>query len=155
MFNDQSLRVGLGFKGEGRKNNSVIIVKTHKSREDPADMVRWYNMTVNVVRNPFQAIAAERKRLVAVRGSHTSNPGWSQIVFGKESVGDRWHMTSSMHWDNWTSLAADKLLRTDVYLHRLIDAGMPVHTIRFEDLQRDTQGVMAGALQFIGESRCS
>lgn len=150
VYKDRSIRDGLGMRGEGIRNNSVLVVKSHLSSVPAKEMVKNFNQTVYLVRNPFHSILAERKRIVATTHAHTSNPLWSQIVLGKSPSGPKWQQTCKIHWNNWTALAAQKVVRTDQYLQSLIDLGMPVHTIRFEDLQSDLWVTMAGALQFIG-----
>lgn len=103
------------------------------------------------IRNPFNAILAERKRIVSQKSIHTSVPSWREIVLGRHTVGDVWRRTARVHWSNWTTLAAQKFMTTENYIGLLVEVGMPVHTIRYEDLLTDLTPTLAGALQFIGE----
>lgn len=146
----------MGFLGEGRRNNTVIAVKSHFHNDGtpyfrPANILSQFDRMIQLVRSPFAAFPAERKRIVATKNAHVAEVNWTDFVLGRHSKGDVWRRTTKVHWSNWTALASEKYMKTAHYLVELEALGMPVHTIRFEDLQRDTQGVMAGVLRFIGK----
>lgn len=152
IYNDRSLRLGLGFLGEGVQNNSVILVKSHHFY-GPKFMAPLFNLTIHLIRSPFSSLPAERKRVVSVHNEHVNSPSWSEFVLGQTMPGDPWRLTSKVHWSNWTSLAAQRLLKTIKFVDEIEEVhNMPVHTMRFEDLKHRLLPTMKDALKFIGQS---
>lgn len=153
-FFDKSLHL-MGFQGEGYTNRSVVVVKTHV---DPCPTFKnrhlyAFNKTLHLVRNPFHAIVAERKRLTVRRNFHKANPTWSTFVNGIVGAGDRWRVTSSLPWDAWLDRGMSRWLTTIITVEHAAAQGQPTHTMRFEDLLQDLRGTMADALAFIGNHR--
>jgi hypothetical protein len=78
---DRSLK-SAGLLGEGHHGTDVIAVKCHLDFCTHL-LPRWmrrYDKVLHIVRNPYDALVAERKRLVAK--DHFASPPWSAFVAG-------------------------------------------------------------------------
>ena len=145
----------MGFEGEGFNNRSVVVVKTHADPLCPTvnnGHLHTFNKTLHLVRNPFNAMVAERKRLTVRSNFHKANPTWSTFVNGIVGAGGSWRMTSSLPvpWDAWLDRGLSRWLKTVSIVQDAAAQGQPTHTMRFEDLVQDLRGTMALALAFIG-----
>ena len=151
IYFDRSL-YAMGFLGEGKHNASVIAVKSHwyvhPSFKDGG--MREYDKAIHLVRNPFHAIVAERKRLVVRHAFHTSQPSWTTFVNGIVQRGESWRMTSKMPWDAWMDAAIQRWNTTVSFVDEIKGHSMPLFTLRYENLVSDVKQTMAGVLEFIG-----
>ena len=148
----------MGFLGEGKHNASVIAVKSHwyvhPTFRGAGGSMREYDKAIHLVRNPFHAIVAERKRLVVRHAFHTSQPSWSTFVNGIAQRGDSWRMTSKMPWDAWMDAAIQRWNTTLSFVDEIKARSMPLFTLRYENLVYDVKQTMAGVLEFIGLCMC-
>lgn len=156
----------MGFQGEGVTNSSVIAVKSHLTMVPRAQnhKLQAFDKVVHVVRNPFDAIIAERKRLVAIHDQHTAAPNWKTFVNGTVTRGSHWRMTSKLRWNEWIDLAMQHWHATmqrigtkaltipENVLLQQPEHQLPVHTVFFEELVQDVPGTMRSVLDFIGAS---
>ena len=154
----------MGFQGEGITNSSVIAVKSHLTMVPRAKnhKLQAFDEVVHVVRNPFHAIVAERKRLVAIHDQHTAAPDWTTFVNGTATRGSHWRMTSKLRWDAWIDAAMQhwhaSIKRVDTKALTLPsndslqqpERQLPLHTVFFEELVEDVPGTMRSLLDFIG-----
>ncbi len=143
-----------GFRGEGRHNSSVIVVKAHADYLPTfkKGLATKFSKVIYLVRNPFHAFPAERKRLVAWADPHRANPAWEVFAAGRITFRDIYGMSSAVPWQNWTALwAAPKWASTHAKVAAFEQHGMTVLRIRFEDLLADTSRVLTDILKFIGE----
>ena len=146
----------MGFLGEGKHNASVIAVKSHwyvhPSFKDGG--MREYDKAIHLVRNPFHAIVAERKRLVVRHAFHTSQPSWTTFVNGIVQRGDSWRMTSKMPWDAWMDAAIQRWNTTVSFVDTITAHNMSLKTLKYEDIVQNMQLAMAPVLRFLGECQC-
>ena len=66
MYNDRSIK-RKGFVGEGRADDHVVVIKTHRS----VNYASLYDRAIVIIRDPHEAMMAEYKRR---HGGHTSDP---------------------------------------------------------------------------------
>lgn len=143
-----------GFRGEGRRNSSVIVVKAHADYlpSFKKGLAAKFSKVIYLVRNPFHAFPAERKRLVAWEDPHRANPAWEVFAAGRITFRDIYGMSSAVPWQNWTSLwAAPKWASTHAKVTEFEQHGMAVLRVRFEDLLADTSRVLTDILTFLGK----
>ena len=143
----------LGFLGEGTRDASVIVTKSHISPMRPTyknGHLQKYNKTLHLVRNPFAAVIAERKRLVVRHDPHTANPTWATFNNGIVCGGDQWRRTCSARWDEWLDMAMLRWNNTMSFAD-LVATGMHVLTLKFESLHTNLTSTMRDVLQFLGE----
>ena len=161
VYNDPTLR-GAGFSGEGHIGPDVIVVKSHLDNAPTLanGRLRHFNKVIHLMRNPFQALVAERKRLVAGTmtfwNSHVFTPPLNAFLEGREYTGsnqDPYAKTAVLPWKEWAlTVGLPKWVNTTRLGRAWIDNDvLPVMTLRFEDLVRNTQREMKKALRFIGE----
>ncbi len=152
VYNDKSLR-DLGFRGEGHDDSSVIVVKSHIFSVPTLQNLRLklYNKTILLVRNPLAAIIAERKRLVVRHNFHRANPDWATFNNGITwPRADSYRRSAAVNWKDWVDIGLRRWNTTMNYAFDKIGRVMPVHTVRFEDLVKDTHGTLRGVLEFLG-----
>lgn len=82
----------MGFRGEGHHGNEVVVVKSHLfSCPNPRRSSRMYNRVrrvIHLVRSPYDALAAERHRVLAVHDVHVARMGWDAFANGRARSGD-------------------------------------------------------------------
>ena len=79
MYNDAFIK-SMGFPGEGVKNGSVLVVKTH---EGQPDVRRHFRRAVLLVRRPRDAILAEFNRLHEGHLGHASAKDFKESKYNK------------------------------------------------------------------------
>ena len=102
MYFDRSLRA-MGFLGEGHRDNSVFVVKSHYHSAPTAQNgeLRGYDRVIHLVRSPFDALVAERKRVLATHEAHTAQMDWSTFVNGRITKGYQAMLMCVLNWGRW------------------------------------------------------
>lgn len=161
VYSDTSLRE-MGFKGEGKQDASVIVVKSHILMVPSFQNYRLqaYNKTVQLLRNPFNSLVAERKRLVVRHNFHRANPDWTTFNNGITwPRSDRYRRSAALNWDAWMDAGMRRWNTTLKYAAEKLSLRTPIFNVRFEDLVESTQQTMRGVLEFLGTclrgSHCS
>lgn len=150
IYGDQSL-TGMGFRGEVTSTN-VIVVKSHvyNAPDQQNRQARKYDKVLHLIRNPFDAMPAERKRLVQYTNSHTGQPEWDTFVNGKRMRGDELSVTAILSWDLWMEVYAQRWQGTLAHALRYEEWGKASMLLKYEDLKKGTRDTLAGALRFLG-----
>ena len=75
IYNDSTIKKQ-GFKGEGRTDGSVVVIKTHKAKSK----VIKYDRRILLIRSPYEAMLSEfnRQKHGHLAGGHT---GFAQELY--------------------------------------------------------------------------
>ena len=147
-----------GFPGETHTTN-VVFVKAHYKRHPVAvnGTLGHYDKVIHLVRNPFNAMVAERKRLIADTMTfwniHQFTPPLAVFLKGGKYNGtDAYQSTSIYPWKQWVKgVGIVKWLNTLNAAKQWANAtSVPIFTMKYEDMKRDTHGVVERALAFMG-----
>lgn len=131
VYNDSQLREN-GFLGEGLKNGSVIVIKTHRNFGTP----RQPNFTraILLIRNPYDAILSEFNRRNSANRSHIGSASLAAYQSKK-----------------WTNFVKNYMLHWRLFnLSWLRDFKGPVHVTFYEDLKTDLRGELDAFIKFLG-----
>ncbi|XP_035829700.1 WSC domain-containing protein 2 [Aplysia californica] len=118
-----------GFLGEGVRNRSAILVKTHDSDEVTRSR---YDKVVLLMRSPRAAILAEFNRVYS--GDHRG-------LASRENFLKYWSEFSSTHQKAWRQFYSDWLLYP-----------RPLTLVHFEDLVKDPGSQLRRVLEVVGVS---
>ena len=153
---------GNGFPGEYRTTD-VVFVKAHVAEHPKVvnGKVAHYDKIIHLVRNPFHAMVAERKRLVAYSMTfwniHQFTPPLFDFLNGRECVGcpHPYAQTSRVPWQEWVKtigfprwLETVRVVKNEWLNNPAVNVS--VLTVRYEDLKQDVHTKVAGMLNFLG-----
>jgi hypothetical protein len=166
MYKDRTL-YWMGLYGESIRNSAVVAVKSHLSAAPSLhnnSHLANISRVLTVVRNPFHALVAERKRLVAATltywNSHIMTPQLVDFMNGHPYFGinrDPYQRTSILPWDDWVRAIGLPLWKRTVRLALEWESNstVPVKTIRYEDMKADTETAVREMLAFLGCQLCA
>ena len=154
MYGDPTLRL-MGLMGEQKKSpNITVVVKSH-ALEYPSHInhkLSRFDAVIHLVRNPFDALVAERKRLLHFTHSHTAQPSWNRFANGRAMSGDGGFQSATLPWDLWMDQYAQRWkgtvgIATGYYVGY---AKLPLLELRYEDLRSNATRQLERALAFLG-----
>ena len=148
-----------GFVGEHITTSEVVAVKSHYrlAPEVQHGSIVGFDKVVHLIRCPFEAMVAERKRIISDTitywNAHVMTPPLELFMNGKDTLykdATAYMHSSALRWEAWVKsfglpMWLDTTRRAAEYA-----AVAPVLTVRYEDLKQDTVGTMKRVLSFIG-----
>lgn len=161
IYNDKALR-DTGLFGERFHGPEVVAVKSHIGHAPSLEngrLLRFYNKVIFLHRNPFEAMVAERKRVVSAAisfwNSHVMTPPLQDFMCGhvyKGSDPTKYPRTSALSWDEWVrTVGVPRWINTTRMAWGIRDnRTLPVHEVRYDELKKSVVPVMRGVLDFIG-----
>lgn len=148
VYHDEALRE-IGMHGEDVTNNTVLLVKDHGNKK--GFNFDEYDKVVFLVRNPFDAIIAERKRRL---NGHVGTPPWPTFLSPVRDADGRrildWERWTDMQMAWWVSMVF-RTLGGNGIVKRASGVRVPVLTIRFDELVAQPREKVRAILDFIGQ----
>lgn len=170
----------LGMRGEGVTNSSVLLVLDHCVKgfgdKGPERCLKGYNKVLFLVRNPFDALVAERKRVVNMmrlsKGAgggleggkdprnmtHTQTPPWADFVTRSAAYARPWIAWAPRHMRIWAASARAMLGSACASVNNVSrvavaapNATIPLLLLKYEDLVTDVTPHLQRALAFLGQ----
>ncbi|ESP04708.1 hypothetical protein LOTGIDRAFT_94282, partial [Lottia gigantea] len=124
IYNDSFIR-NHGFMGEGYRDDTVIVIKTHKLGLKER---KKYQKAVVLIRDPLDAIKAE---------------------FNRQYRGHLGYAPYSVYRKNWPALTGKKTMKWYKFYLDWLEFKGPLHVIQYEKLRNDTAHEMQKLLRFL------
>jgi hypothetical protein len=127
-----------GSVGEGINSSSVLVVKTHNSRQ------HWYKAAIFILRNPYDALVSGYKWLVSWKRKG-SNPHTMELDNSMFEDNPQWQKYFTSYIKYWRSVVVNVVLRDR--------CDRPVLVVRYEDVKNNRTAEVLRMLEFLKVTR--